>query len=73
MTTSGRRGQLVANNSDLAVRAAEATALKARNADLAKQLLRLLSRYKKSEAVSKAQLVLFINALSRGEAGCTRR
>jgi len=62
-------GQLVANNNDLAVRAAEATALKARNADLEKQLQRLLDRYKKSEAVSKAQLVLFLDALSRGEAG----
>lgn len=61
--------QLVANNSELAVRAAEATTLKARNAELEKQLERILDRYKKNEAVSKAQLVLFIDALSRGEAG----
>ena len=34
-----------------------------------KQLEKILDRYKKSEAVSKTQLVLFIDALSRGEAG----
>lgn len=65
--------QLVANNTELAVQAAKATtekaALEKRTADLEKQLQRLLDRYKKSEAVSKAQLVLFIDALSRGEAG----
>jgi transposase len=75
--------QLVASNSELAVRAAEASKLETRaaeltqrnadlqkdNADLEKRLQRLLDRYKKSEAVSKAQLVLFIDALSRGEAG----
>jgi transposase len=61
--------QLVAQNSELAVRAAEATTLKARNAELERQLEKILDRYKKSEAVSKTQLVLFIDALSRGEAG----
>jgi transposase len=68
--------QLVANNSELAVRAARASELEQRTGELEKrtgeleqQLERLLARYKKSEAVSKAQLVLFIDALSRGEAG----
>lgn len=68
--------QLVANNTELAVRAAKADALATQNAELSKrkdelekQLENVLTRYKKSEAVSKAQLVLFIDALSRGEAG----
>ncbi len=61
--------QLVANNTDLAVRAAKVSQLEKRNAELEKQLERVLARYKKSEAVSKAQLVLFLDALSRGEAG----
>lgn len=61
--------QLVANNSELAVRAAKVSELERRNVELEKQLERLLARYKKSEAMSKAQLVLFLDALSRGEAG----
>jgi transposase len=40
-----------------------------RAAELQKQLERLQARYKKSEAISKAQLVLFIDAMARGEAG----
>jgi transposase len=59
--------QLVANNTELARRAAKVSQLEKRNAELEKQLERILARYKKSEAVSKAQLVLFIDALSRGE------
>jgi len=59
--------QLVANNTELALRAAKLSQLEKRNAELEKQLERVLARYKKSEAVSKAQLVLFIDALSRGE------
>lgn len=61
--------QLVAQNSELAVRTAKLSALETRNAELEKQLQRVLDRYKKSEGVSKTQLVLFIDALSRGEAG----
>lgn len=61
--------QLVANNTELAVRAAKVSELEKRNAELEKQLERVLARYKKSEAVSKAQLVLFLDALSRGEIG----
>lgn len=65
--------KLVANNSELAVRAAkvetENATLTKRATELERQLERLLARYKKSEVISKAQLVLFIDALSRGEAG----
>lgn len=68
--------QLVANNAELAVRAArveplvvENETLTKRTTELERQLARLLARYKKSEAVSKTQLVLFIDAMSRGEAG----
>ncbi len=65
--------KLVANNSELAVRAAkvetENATLTKRTTELEKQLEKILDRYKKSEAVSKTQLVLFIDALSRGEAG----
>ena len=72
--------KLVANNAALAIRATtietEKSTLQSENASLTKrtteleqQLARLLARYKKSEAVSKAQLVLFIDAISRGEAG----
>jgi hypothetical protein len=59
--------QLVANNAELALRAAKVSQLEKRNTELEKQLERVLARYKQSEAVSKAQLVLFIDALSRGE------
>ena len=51
--------QLVAQNHELTTRAAE----------LEKQLERIQARYKKSEAVSKAQLVLLLDAITRGEAG----
>jgi len=65
--------KLVELNEDLATRAALATtradAAAMRAADLQRQLDRLLARYKKSETFSKAQLVLFLDALSRGEAG----
>jgi len=65
--------QLVAQNSELAVRTAKVETrnaeLSTRNSELEKQLEKILDRYKKSEAVSKTQLVLFIDALSRGEAG----
>ena len=57
-------GQLVAQNSALTLRASEATM---RADQLEKRLEKLLSRVKKNEAVSRAQLVLFIDALSRGE------
>jgi transposase len=56
--------QLVAQNSELSVRASEATM---RADQLEKRLEKILSRVKTNEAVSKAQLVLFIDALSRGE------
>jgi transposase len=61
--------KLVANNTELAVRAARADELAARNVELEKQLEKLLARVKKSETVSKAQLVLFADAIRRGEAG----
>ena len=57
--------QLVEQNHDLTTRVAVATT---RAAELQKQLERLQARYKKSEAISKAQLVLFIDAMARGEA-----
>jgi len=65
--------QLVEQNHDLTTRVAVATtraedAMK-RAAELQKQLERLQARYKKSEAISKAQLVLFMDAIARGEAG----
>jgi transposase len=41
--------------------------LVARNAELEQRLARIASRFKKSEKVSKAQLVLFLDALQRGE------
>ena len=58
--------KLVEQNHDLTKRVAVATT---RAADLQAQLDRLLARYKKNEGVSKAQLVLFIEAMARGEAG----
>ena len=65
--------QLVELNHDLTTRVAVATtradAATKRAAELQEQLERLLARYKKSEAISKAQLVLFIDAIARGEAG----
>jgi transposase len=61
--------KLDAHNRDLAVRAARADELATRNLELEKQLEKLLSRVKKSETVSKAQLVLFADAIRRGEAG----
>jgi transposase len=65
--------KLVEHNEDLTTRVALATrradAAATRAADLQRQLDRLLARYKKSEAISKAQLVLFIDAITRGEAG----
>lgn len=38
-----------------------------RNAELEQRLARIAARYKKSEKVSRAQLVLFLDALRRGE------
>src|ERR1043165_444526 len=61
--------QLDANNIEMAVRAARADELAVRNVELEKQLEKLLARVKKSETVSKAQLVLFADAIRRGEAG----
>ena len=61
--------KLDAHNRELAVRAARADELVTRNVELEKQLEKLLARVKKSETVSTAQLVLFADALRRGEAG----
>jgi transposase len=61
--------KLVANNTELAVRAARADELATRNVELEKQLEKLLARVKKSETVSTAQLVLWADAIRRGEAG----
>jgi hypothetical protein len=58
--------KLVENNTELAVRSAQLTT---RNVELEKQLEKLLARVKKNETVSKAQLVLFADAIRRGEAG----
>lgn len=41
--------------------------LVAENADMSRRLARIASRFKKSEKVGKAQLVLFLDALQRGE------
>jgi transposase len=41
--------------------------LVARNTELEQRLARIAARFKKSEKVSKAQLVLFLDALRRGE------
>ena len=41
--------------------------LVAQNGDMARRLARIASRFKKSEKVGKAQLVLFLDALQRGE------
>ena len=41
--------------------------LVSRNAELEQRLARIASRFKKSERVSRAQLVLFLDALERGE------
>ncbi len=43
------------------------TKLVAENAEMSRRLARLASRFKKSEKVGRAQLVLFIDALQRGE------
>jgi transposase len=61
--------KLVTNNTELAVRAARVDELATRNVELEKQLEKTLARVKKSETVSKAQLVLFADAIQRGEAG----
>src|SRR5438445_2441999 len=61
--------KLDAHNRDLAVRAARVDELATRNVELEKQLDKLLARVKKSETVSTAQLVLFADAIRRGEAG----
>jgi transposase len=41
--------------------------LVAENADMSRRLARIASRFKKSEKVGRAQLVLFLDALQRGE------
>ena len=41
--------------------------LVAENADMSRRLARIAARFKKSEKVGKAQLVLFLDALQRGE------
>jgi transposase len=61
--------KLVTNNTELAVRAARVDELATRNVELEKQLEKMLARVKRSETVSKAQLVLFADAARRGEAG----
>jgi transposase len=61
--------KLVTHNTELAVRAARVDELVTRNVELEKQLEKILARAKKSETVSKAQLVLFADAIRRGEAG----
>jgi transposase len=41
--------------------------LVAENADMSRRLARIASRFKKSEKIGRAQLVLFVDALQRGE------
>lgn len=41
--------------------------LVAENADMSRRLARIASRFKKSEKIGRAQLVLFVDALGRGE------
>jgi transposase len=60
---------LDAHNRNLAVRAARVDEQTVRIVELEKQLEKLLARVKKSETVSTAQLVLFADAIRRGEAG----
>jgi hypothetical protein len=61
--------KLDAHNRDLAVRAARVDEQTVRIVELEKQLEKLLARAKKSETVSTSQLVLFADAIRRGEAG----
>jgi len=65
--------KLVEQNEDLTTRVALATtradAATTRAAELQRQLDRQLARYKKNETFSKAQLVLLLDAIARGEAG----
>lgn len=65
--------KLVEQNEDLTTRVALATtradAATTRAAELQRQLDRQLARYKNNETFSKAQLVLFLDAIARGEAG----
>jgi transposase len=61
--------KLVANNTELAERAARSDTLAVRVVELEKQLEKLLARVKRNETVSKAQLVLWADAIRRGEAG----
>lgn len=65
--------QLVEQNETLATEAAlastRAEAAASQAAALKRQLEQIQARYKKNETVSKAQLVLILDAMSRGEAG----
>jgi hypothetical protein len=65
--------KLAEQNAELATQAAvaatRASAAISRAAELERQLEQIQARYKKNEAVSKAQLVLILDAISRGEAG----
>jgi transposase len=61
--------KLDAHNRDLAVRAARADEQATRIVELEQQLEKLLARVNKRETVSKSQLVLFADAIRRGEAG----
>ena len=63
---TAKAAEATAKAAESAAKAAESAA---KTSELKQQLERILARYKKSEAVSKTQLVLFIDALSRGEAG----
>jgi len=57
---------LLAENADDAVLAI-VSKLVAENADMSRRLSRIAARFKTSEKVGKAQLVLFMDALQRGE------
>jgi transposase len=61
--------KLVANNAELAVRAARSDTQATRIVELEKLLDKMLARAKRSETVSTAQLVLWADAIRRGEAG----
>lgn len=59
------RTLLAENDSDAVL--AIVRKLVAANADMARRLARIAARFKKSEQVGRAQLVLFLDALQRGE------
>jgi transposase len=59
------RALLAENDGDAVL--AIVSKLVAENADMSRRLARIAARFKKSEKVGRAQLVLFIDALDRGE------